>query len=466
MLSALRETWWVTVAAGVLGGLVGLGLSLVQTPLYTSSSQLFVATTESTSPSDALQGGQLSQQRVASYAQLLTGERLAGRVVEQLGLDLTPAQLSSQIEATGVTDTVLIDVAVTDSSPARAQQIANAVDSEFIAMVSQLETSAATGRSPISVTVSDPAHVPDAPSSPQTKRNVALGLVAGVLIGSATGIARRRFDTSVTSVPEARALAGAPVIGTVQRDKKLAEQHVIDRAAPNRTAEDHRRLLANLRSLDDQDLPKVLMVCSAMPAEGRTTTIINLALTVAQAGHRVTIVEADLRHPKVTRYLRAVDRKGLTDVLSGRAALEDVIQTHSENLSVIASGPLPANPGHLLASDEMRAILEKLRSKNDVVLVDAPPLLPVADATSLAAAVDGVLLSVRYGTTRKEQLREAAGALAAVGANLLGVVLNSIPPKADTASAYGYGHKYDYATERAARPAKTRSGKQHHRRPR
>src|SRR4051794_29393317 len=154
MLSALRETWWVTVAAGVLGGLVGLGLSLAQTPLYTSSSQLFVTTTDSTSPTDALQGGQLSQQRVASYAQLLTGERLAGRVIERLGLDLTPDQLSNRIKATGVTDTVLIDVAVTDPSAARAQQIANTVDSEFIAMVSELETSAATGRSPISVTVS------------------------------------------------------------------------------------------------------------------------------------------------------------------------------------------------------------------------------------------------------------------------------------------------------------------------
>jgi capsular exopolysaccharide synthesis family protein len=461
MISALRATWWMSVAAGVLGGLVGLGLSLLQTPLYTSSSQLFVATTESTSPSDALQGGQLSQQRVASSAQLLTGERLAGRVIEQLGLDLTPAQLSRQIEATGVTDTVLIDVAVTDPSPARAQQIANAVDGQFIAMVTELETSAATGRSPISVTVSDPAHVPDAPSSPHTKRNVALGLFAGALIGSATGIARKRFDKSVSSVPEVRELAGAPVVGTVQRDKRLAEQHVIDRAAANRTAEDYRRLLANLRSLAAQDLPRVLVVCSAMPAEGRTTTVVNLALVMAQAGHRVTIVEADLRHPKVTRYLRAVDRKGLTDVLSGRSALEEVIQTHSQNLSVIASGPLPPNPGHLLASDEMRAILEKLRSKNDVVLVNAPPLLPVADTTSLATAVDGVLLAVRCGTTRKEQLREAAEALRAVGADLLGVVLSSIPPKTDTASAHGYGHRYDYATERA-----TKSAKQHHRRAR
>jgi receptor protein-tyrosine kinase len=159
----------------------------------------------------------------------------------------------------------------------------------------------------------------------------------------------------------------------------------------------------------------------------------------------VTIVEADLRKPKVTRYLGMVGGVGLTNILAGTADLDEVIQRYgSEELSVIAAGPTPPNPGELLASSHMFALLDKLRAENDFVLVDAPPLLPVADSTGLAVFMDGVLLSVRYGSTRKEQLQQAAATLERVGAKTLGVILNIVPPKAELATAYGYGYAYGY----------------------
>ena len=112
-------------------------------------------------------------------------------------------------------------------------------------------------------------------------------------------------------------------------------------------------------------------------------------------------------------------------------------------MSVIAAGPTPPNPGELLASSHMLSLVDKLRGQNDFVLVDAPPLLPVADSSGLAVMMDGVLLSVRYGVTTKDQLRQAATTLERVGAKTLGVILNIVPPKADVASAYGYGYAYD-----------------------
>jgi receptor protein-tyrosine kinase len=140
---------------------------------------------------------------------------------------------------------------------------------------------------------------------------------------------------------------------------------------------------------------------------------------------------------------------GLTNVLTGSAELDDVMQRYvngDSQVGVLAAGPLPPNPGELLASTHMQALLEKLRGENDFVLVDAPPLLPVADSSGLAVHMDGVLLSVRYGSTRKDQLEQAAATLDRVGAKTLGVILNIVPPRAQMATAYGYGYSYGYET--------------------
>jgi capsular exopolysaccharide synthesis family protein len=188
----------------------------------------------------------------------------------------------------------------------------------------------------------------------------------------------------------------------------------------------------------------VIMVSSAVPSEGKTTVVVNLALALMEAGRKVTIIEADLRKPKVTRYLGMVGGVGLTNILAGTADIEEVIQTFGPGgLSVIAAGPTPPNPGELLSSSHMFALVDKLRGQNDFILVDAPPLLPVADSSGLAVIMDGVLLSVRYGSTTKEQLRQAAATLERVGAKTLGVILNIVPPKAELASAYGYGYSYE-----------------------
>jgi capsular exopolysaccharide synthesis family protein len=187
------------------------------------------------------------------------------------------------------------------------------------------------------------------------------------------------------------------------------------------------------------------MVSSALPSEGKSTAVVNLGLALATAGRRVAIVEADLRRPKVTQYLGLVGGIGLTNVLSGSADVEDVLQPVGEGgLSVIGAGPTPPNPGELLASGQMAALVEKLRADNDYVLVDAPPLLPVADATGLAVIVDGVLLSVHYGTTRKEHLQQAAATLHGVGARPLGVILNMVPARAPLALVSGRSERYGY----------------------
>jgi capsular exopolysaccharide synthesis family protein len=443
VLAALRATWWLPLLGILAGGGVAVGVSLLQTPLYTSSTQLFVSTTAATSTSDVLSGSQFSQQRVTSYAQLLTGEQLAGRVIDRLGLTMTPKRLAQEIGATAVPDTVLIDVTVTDPSPSQAQRIAEAVGSEFGAMSAQLERVNANGVSPVKVTVTQAPDLPTTASSPRLLLNLAVGLLLGLLLGVGVAIARARLDRTVKDPEEAAELARTSVIGTVLRDQALEKRHTIDRGAGSRTAEDYRQLRTNLQFLSVDEPPKVIMVSSAIPAEGKTTVVINLAIALVDAGRRVVVLEADLRRPKVTSYLGMVGDVGLTNVLAGNAGIDDVGQNYREGLTVIAAGPLPPNPGELLASGHMAALIDKLRGEYDYVLIDAPPLLPIADSSGLAAHTDGVLLTVRYGSTRKDQLRQAATTLHRVGARTLGVVLNIVAPKADVATAYGYGYAYE-----------------------
>lgn len=449
LLAAVRQGWWLVAVCAVLAGVAALVSSLLQTPRYTATTQLFVSTTGATSTSDVFQGSQFSQERVSSYAQLLTGAELAGRVADDLNLQMSAQEVAAEISVAVVPQTVLLNVSVTDPAPERAQLIAAELGEQFSSYVAELETPNAGGASPVKVTVTEQSTLPAAASSPDTTRNIALGTIAGGVIGVALVIVRVLSDRSVRSADQASAAADAPVIGVVLRDDQLESNHLIERNSHSRTAEAYRQLRNNLQFLSVDEPPKVIMISSAVPSEGKTTVAVNLALTLAEAGRSVVLVEGDLRRPRVTRYLGMVGGAGLTNILSGSAEVEDVVQSYGDGgLKVIAAGPTPPNSGELLASSHMFKLVDQLRESNDFVLIDAPPLLPVADASGLAVIVDGVVLSIRYGSTRKEQLQQTRATLDRVGARTLGVVLNIVPPKAEVTSAYGYGYDYGYDADR------------------
>jgi capsular exopolysaccharide synthesis family protein len=449
---ALRAAWWIPLLGLVLGSVAALTVSLVQKPLYSSSTQLFVSTADADSTSTLFQGSEFAQQRVRSYADLITGQDMARRVIDRLALDESPLQLSERVSATPVTDAVLIDVTVTDPSPQAAQRIVEAIGTEFPTYATELEATTPIGGSPVKVTVTERAELPQFPVSPKIPRNIALGALVGLLVGIGLVVARVRLDRSVKDAEEASALLHAPVIGMIVRSEALEKQHIIGWASDSLVAEGYRQLRTNLQFLDAEEPPRVIMVSSAMPSEGKTTLVINLASALSELGQRVAIVEADLREPKVSSYLDMVDGVGLANVLAGTATLDDASQNFREGMTVIPAGPIPPNPGELLASTIMAATLEKLRGQNDFVLIAAPPLLPVAEASGLAVHTDGVLLSARYGSTRKDQLRQAAATLERVGVKTLGLVLNIVPLRTELASSFGYESPYGYGAPSAADP--------------
>jgi capsular exopolysaccharide synthesis family protein len=207
-------------------------------------------------------------------------------------------------------------------------------------------------------------------------------------------------------------------------------------------SESYRTLRTNIQfSAIDEDL-KVLMVTSAGPGEGKSTTIANLAVAYAQSDKKVLLIDADLRKPTIHHTFIVTNRWGLTNLLTNQAVIEEVIRSSSiPNLDILTSGPIPPNPSEILSSKRMNTLLEELKKRYDIILVDSPPAIAVTDAQILATRCDGVILVVDSGKVKREIAMKAKANLEHVQARLLGVVLNNVDRKNKDTYYYYYGNK-------------------------
>ena len=446
----LRDYWntirrrWVSVAVCFLLALAVAGaITWQMTPQYESRAQLFISTSESDT-STAYQGGLYATQRVASYAELVNESRqLAERVSNSLGGELDPDQLQQHVTATVKPETVILELAVVDPDAGRARDIAQAYAEGLSELVSDLETPPGRDVAPIKATIVDNAQISSEPVSPQPLRNLGLAAVLGLLLGVALAVARELLDTSVSSADDVADVTDAPILGNIHSDSTAVGQPpTAVLKSPTPWSEAFRVLRTNMQYVEVDHDRRVFVVTSSLPAEGKSTTAVNLAITLALAKQRVVLIDCDLRRPLVADRLDLDDAVGTTSVLIGQVALDDALQEHrATGLTVLTSGPVPPNPSELLQSIAMEKLLHELRDHYDVVLLDAPPLLPVTDAALLAAQADGAIVVVRHGRTSREQLRHALDRVEAVDAKIAGVVMNQTPAKKGT-SGYGYGYGY------------------------
>ncbi|MCJ0980829.1 polysaccharide biosynthesis tyrosine autokinase [Rhodococcus sp. ARC_M12] len=443
----ILRTRWIVVAVTVIVAILGaLAASLLTSPQYEATARMFVSTSGGATVSETYQGNLASQQLVASYSELATSEALATRVLTVLPLDLTASQLAAKINATSTPDTVLFNLTVTDSSPALARDIANATAEQLSTQVRELETPADGGTPSAGVKTFQQASAASTPVSPNTKRNLALGAAVGVLIGIALAVLRDRLDNTIKNRREIESISGKALVGTIPFDKERTTHPAVDfqDLTQSSSAEAFRELRTNLQFLEVDHPPRVIVVTSAIPSEGKTTTAVNLAISLAEAGHHVVLVEGDLRRPRVSKYMGLIGSVGVSTVLAGQAKVDEVLQpTKYEGLQAMASGPIPPNPSELLGSEASRAMLVELRSKFDYVIVDGAPLLPVTDSAVLTTHADGALLVTRYGHTKSNELTRAIGNLETIGAHVLGVVLALTPSKKGDMYSYSYNYTAD-----------------------
>ena len=439
-VQAVRKYWWlVLLMTGLCVG-ASIVLTYTATPQYESSVTFFVSTSAN-ADGTALQADQYAQRRVNSYVGLLTSEKLAQSVIDNAHLDMTVSQVTGSIAAAADLNTVLLTATVTNSSPERSLAIATAISTQFGQMVAQLDNHGSPENANVVLNVVSGPTLNPVPVSPRKTLNIGLGVLLGLALGLAAAILREVLDNTVRSPQVLRTMSEAPVLGVIAADRGSKKSPlIVDNHARSVRAEAFRQLRTNLQFIDAARPVGVLVVTSSIANEGKSTTAINLAVSFSDSGRRVLLIEADLRRPRVAEYLGLEGAVGLTNVLVGRAAIDDVLQPWGRGgLTVLPSGTIPPNPSELMGSPLMAELIIQLRKSFDMIIIDTPPVLPVTDAAVASRLVDGVVVVVRYGKTTRNQVSTALRSLTAVDARVLGTVLTMSPVKgAEAYSAYGY----------------------------
>lgn len=418
------------LAAGIAGALV---LTSQTTKLYRAEATVLVSVPASTSVTQGTQGLQLTSELLPTYADIAMSRSLAATVKQRLQLPESPETLRGKISAKAEDSKLVIDLTATDADPVRARSIADAVAGALSSSVANLEKERTEG-SRIKVELLDAALTPRSAIEPRPVYNLAIGTLLGLGAGVLLALVLDTLDRTVKTPTQAEAGSAAPVLALLPRFRR-GTSPVVALADPNQPAgEAYRTLRTSVQFLDPDHPLQVLLVTSATPGDGKTTTAVNLAIALAQSGERVVVVDADLRRASVAERLGIEGAVGLTTVVTRRASLDDAIQRWNDLLWVLPSGELPPNPSEICGSQSLGTVLEELRLQFDVVIVDAPPVLPVTDAVVLATQADGVLLVSWSGKTQRHLLADARRRLDGVGASVVGTVLNAV--KSSTAQGY------------------------------
>jgi tyrosine-protein kinase Etk/Wzc len=311
----------------------------------------------------------------------------------------------------------------------------------------------------------DRAIASNKPVSPKIMLNLLAGLILGLVLGISAVLFRDHIDSRIQK-PEDLKKIGLPPLGVIMLmneeitklggkmkidvDGKMIDAHLITHTNPfSSIAEAYRQLRTNVQYSRIDSSMCTILVTSANPTEGKSTTLSNLAIAFAQAGKKVLMVDTDFRKPNLHTEFDLEQSPGITDVLFNTSELKAAIQhTVIKNLDLLCCGTIPPNPSELLGSASMKAFIDKLKEKYDMVLFDSPPVLAVTDSSILSTLVEGVIVVASAGQTRTDSFFRTMESLEGVRANVLGVVLNNFDLRSAYGSYYGYRHyRYDYGTQ-------------------
>lgn len=447
-VAVLRKYWISIVCVTLLGIATAAGVTLATPPTYTAKTAVFISVRGGDTAGELLQGATYATNQVRSYAQVTTTPTVLQPVIDKLGLQTTPALLADAVTASIPTNTAIVEISVGNRDPELSARIAQATSEQLVATVDLLSPSDPTGKRAVAATIVTPATVPLERSAPRTTLNLAVGLLAGLLLGFGQAVLRNTLDRSIRTEDDVARATDHSVIAKIPFDPDAAVHPLVMFADPHSLrAEAYRKLRTNLRFLDVAKGTEnnSFVVTSSVAGEGKSTTSINLASTLAEGGDKVLLIDADLRRRStVAKYLNVEGLAGLTTVLIGRATLEDVVQPiGGGNFHVVAAGEIPPNPAELLASDAMKRLLAEASQNYDTVVLDAAPLLPVTDAAILSTMTGGALIVAGSGAVTVPELEDSVAALDHVNGSTLGIVLN----KAKVGSSDGYYYHYKHDAE-------------------
>ena len=474
---------WVVIAAVFLTTAIAVVSSAAQTPVYSSSSEVLVQTRGQ----DGLFADRivnLNDRAIQTEIQVIEGQAVRQRLKDNLQLEVEPPD----VNATAVGSTDVISLTLRSTNRTNAATLANAYANAYIEVrreqsvgellaastevqaaidslqadldvladddprrnsllaqlgnfnttLDQLRVDAAlrTG----GATIIREAQVSVSPVEPRPARTAALAFVVGLLLGLGAAFLLDYLDDKIRTEDDLARATNRPVLAVVPIDEPPNNLPIAMTEPDHDAVEAYRGLRTNLQFLGLDSPIKVVQLTSSLPGEGKTTTAVNLAVVLTQAGHRVALVDADLRRPRVHQVFAVPQTPGFTDLLLGTQAKETVNYVQVDGgavLDVFTSGSVPSNPSEMLSGGRIRKLFAEMGAYYDYVIVDSAPVLPVSDSVALAGAVDGLFVVAHAGRVADGQVAETIGRLDRVSAPLLGLVLNQAAVSKRDNYAYG-----------------------------
>ncbi|MCM1530583.1 MAG: polysaccharide biosynthesis tyrosine autokinase, partial [Alistipes sp.] len=372
------------------------------------------------------------------------------------GGKIKPSTLASAIQITTVTDTSAINITATTKNA----ELSAAVCNELRKQANQF-TAKAIGVGEIKSI--DTAKVYNNPVAPHTTKNTAIGGLAALMLAVLIILAVDFFDNTIKSSENLEKKYDKPILGEIEEiknpDGKKADKNatkkpaMLDKNVSFNVVEGYKSMRTNLLFALSTSENKAFVISSANPDEGKSTTAVNVAITLAQGNHKVLLCDGDLRKPVQAANFGVKNKKGLSSLLSKMSEIKDCIQsTDIENLDLLPSGEIPPNPSELLGSARMEEVLKQLSERYDYIIIDAPPINIVSDALNLSRFVAGIMMVVKYGSTTFDDVENAMNRIQLADMKHLGFVLNDIETKHGSGyySKYGkYQYKYGYGTAEA-----------------
>jgi capsular exopolysaccharide synthesis family protein len=462
-LRGIRRHFLAIIIMTALGVGVAYAWTLVQTPVYEATADGIIQAREIEEGMTSTSGDTMARQKVETYLEMASWEAVADEAIQALGLEISADQAVARIAVVNPNNTAILRVTAQGSSPQDAVTLAEAWITALAAVIDDFEGDGTSGSAPLSITVASAAALPTTPIFPDLSTSLIVGGVLGLGFGIAFALVRTVSDRRIRSAEEVEARTNLPVVGTIPiADALGGDNRLFDPAAAGgkgagfAVSEALRSLRTNLQFMDVDNPPRTIVVTSPLPSDGKSTIACNLALTLAAGGKPVVLVDGDLRRSTVATTMGLPGGAGLSDVLSGRAELADVLQRtpRSPNLYVLTAGSVPPNPSEVLGSGRMRKLLADL-AVHATVIVDAPPLLPVTDGAVLTHQADGALVVVSLGKTTYDLLEKSLDTLAKSSGRALGVVLNKAPLRGLDSSPYSYEYRREYGTGKKSEHAAT-----------
>jgi non-specific protein-tyrosine kinase len=499
----LQWAWLFALVAIVVAGATYF-INVRTTPVYQSTTKLLVSD-PMVSRAGVLTGDAMvsSYDAATTYVQMITDRRVLEQIIAELKLPFSPEGLRGMIGVSLIRDTRIIMLTVEDTNPERAASIANTMgvifprriqelqgarysvskenlQKQLDAMETQIDQTTqekmgttdtaerdrletkltqyrtiysnlvtsyeqvrlAEAQTNTTVVQTDPAVVPTVPIRPRTLQNTFLAGLVGALLAAGVVVAVDAFDDRLKDPADLARRTGLTVIGVIPFTDIEATGPVTNLEPRSPVSEAYRALRTNIQFSNVAHKLNRIVVTSPTPGDGKTTIAANLAIILAQGGQKVTLIDADLRRPKVHKMFKQPNRVGLTGLFLKQVELRDVTKSVGmENLSIITSGQIPPNPAELLGSVRMSEMLNEIQTQSDKIVVDTPPILSVTDASVLNPYVDGVILVVQVGQTHIGAAIQAVNNMRQVGVNLIGLVINGV--KFDN-SRYSYYYRSRY----------------------